>query len=48
MFFFLLFVCACVCGLGLIIVFAGERFGVGVGSNFTPHIITVNAGEVWI
>ncbi|CAN6860987.1 unnamed protein product [Brassica oleracea] len=24
---------------------SGERFGVGVGSNFTPHIITVNAGE---
>ncbi|KAG2331045.1 hypothetical protein Bca52824_002225 [Brassica carinata] len=24
---------------------SGERFGVGVGSNFTPHIITVDAGE---
>ncbi|CAH8319612.1 unnamed protein product [Eruca vesicaria subsp. sativa] len=24
---------------------SGERFGGGVGSNFTPHIITVNAGE---
>jgi len=29
---------------------AGERFGVGggVGSNFTPHVITVNTGEVCI
>lgn len=29
---------------------AGERFGVGagVGSNFKPHIITVNTGEVCI
>jgi hypothetical protein len=33
---------------------SGERFGVGggvgggVGSNFTPHVITVNTGEVCI
>lgn len=27
-------------------VFVGERIAYSVGANFTPHVITVNAGEV--